>query len=84
MSERKALHVVLTTVLGLFITASAQADNAAPDVAAPAYTLQSLKELDGKPPAHRTMNIQTWKTAEGTKVLFVEARELPIDRKSVV
>ncbi|MEB0079254.1 pitrilysin family protein [Pseudomonas sp. CCI3.2] len=78
MSERKALHVVLTTVLGLFITASAQADNAAPDVAAPAYTLQSLKELDGKPPAHRTMNIQTWKTAEGTKVLFVEARELPM------
>ena len=40
--------------------------------------LQSLAELDGKAPSHRTLNVQTWNTAEGAKVLFVEARELPM------
>ncbi|MDO7895804.1 M16 family metallopeptidase [Pseudomonas citrulli] len=40
--------------------------------------LQSLAELDGKAPSHRQLDVQTWKTAEGAKVLFVEARELPM------
>ena len=40
--------------------------------------LQSLKELDGKAPARRKLDIQSWQTAEGAKVLFVEARELPM------
>ena len=45
----------------------------------PANTLQSLAELEGKaPPSHRTLNIQTWNTAEGARVLFVEAHELPM------
>lgn len=47
--------------------------------AKPANTLQSLAELEGKaPPSHRTLNIQTWNTAEGARVLFVEAHELPM------
>ncbi|MEA9977356.1 pitrilysin family protein [Pseudomonas sp. 10B1] len=78
MIERKAMHLTVATVLGLFITLSAKANDPAPDTMAPAYTLQSLKELDGKPPAHRKMNIQTWKTSEGAKVMFVEAPELPM------
>ncbi|NQD78939.1 insulinase family protein [Pseudomonas sp. CrR14] len=40
--------------------------------------LQSLAELDGKAPARRKLDIQSWQTAEGAKVLFVEARELPM------
>ncbi len=40
--------------------------------------LETLKELDGKAPARRALNIQTWNTAEGAKVLFVEAHELPM------
>lgn len=40
--------------------------------------LQSLAELDGKEPARRKLDIQSWQTAEGAKVLFVEARELPM------
>ncbi|MDB6048317.1 MAG: family peptidase [Pseudomonas sp.] len=83
MSERKALNYAqlgmgALAFLGLLTTASAHADGSVTDTPAPAYNLQSLKELDGKPPAHRTVNIQTWKTAEGAKVLFVEARELPM------
>jgi zinc protease len=83
MSERKGMHysrfgMGALAVLGLFTMFSAQADSSTTDAPATAYNLQSLKELDGKPPAHRTVNIQTWKTAEGAKVLFVEARELPM------
>ncbi|MGY2172788.1 M16 family metallopeptidase [Pseudomonas gingeri] len=42
------------------------------------HKLQSLAELDDKAPARRTLNVQTWNTAEGAKVLFVEAHELPM------
>ncbi|UFQ97476.1 M16 family metallopeptidase [Pseudomonas wenzhouensis] len=43
-----------------------------------AAKLQSLAALDGKAPTRRTLDIQTWSTAQGAKVLFVEARELPM------
>ncbi|HYQ39152.1 MAG TPA: pitrilysin family protein [Pseudomonas sp.] len=53
---------------------SAPAAGAAP---APAK-LQSLAELDDKAPPRRKLDIQRWTTAEGARVLFVEARELPM------
>lgn len=40
--------------------------------------LESLAGLQGQAPSHRTVNIQTWNTADGAKVLFVEAHELPM------
>ncbi|MGG2398134.1 M16 family metallopeptidase [Pseudomonas sp. SH1-B] len=40
--------------------------------------LQSLAALDDQAPTRRTLDIQTWNTAQGTKVLFVEAHELPM------
>nr|WP_298144196.1 pitrilysin family protein [uncultured Pseudomonas sp.] len=43
-----------------------------------ATTITSLAELGEQPPSRRDLNIQTWRTAEGAKVLFVEARELPM------
>lgn len=43
-----------------------------------ASQLESLAALDGKDPSRRDLDIQTWRTAEGAKVLFVEARELPM------
>ncbi|PIA67230.1 M16 family metallopeptidase [Pseudomonas sediminis] len=43
-----------------------------------AAKLQSLAALDGKAPTRRTLDIQTWNTAQGAKVLFVEAHELPM------
>lgn len=64
--------VVLTAV---FLARPAQSDNA---TSKPGSSLQSLAELDGKTPSRRTLDIQTWNTAEGAKVLFVEAHELPM------
>lgn len=40
--------------------------------------LQSLAELADQTPTRRTLDIQTWQTAQGTKVLFVAAPELPM------
>ncbi|HTN31500.1 MAG TPA: pitrilysin family protein [Pseudomonas sp.] len=40
--------------------------------------LSSLAALNDEAPARRDLDIQQWRTAEGAKVLFVEARELPM------
>ncbi|WP_060480822.1 pitrilysin family protein [Pseudomonas sp. NBRC 111119] len=87
MSDRRAPRPTLLATgiralaLATVLAAPALADQAAkPDTAAarPANTLQSLAELDGKAPSRRQLNIQHWNTAEGARVLFVEARELPM------
>ncbi|MBC3468661.1 pitrilysin family protein [Pseudomonas sp. RW10S2] len=90
MSDRRAPRYTLfglgilaaIVALALLLARPAQPDNAAgqPDsnAARPANTLQSMAELDGKSPSRRQLNIQNWTTAEGTRVLFVEARELPM------
>ncbi len=41
-------------------------------------SIESLAALGDQPPSRRNLNIQTWQTVEGAKVLFVEARELPM------
>lgn len=40
--------------------------------------LETLATLDGSTPARRELQIQRWQTAEGARVLFVEAHELPM------
>ncbi|MBD9483566.1 insulinase family protein [Pseudomonas sp. PDM14] len=40
--------------------------------------IKSLADLDDKALSRRQLDIQTWQTAEGAKVLFVEARQLPM------
>ncbi|HGM5579174.1 TPA: M16 family metallopeptidase [Pseudomonas putida] len=74
--------LVAVVALALLLARPAQSDNAAgkptDNAARPANTLQSLAELDGKAPSRRQLNIQNWTTAEGARVLFVEARELPM------
>ncbi|MGK9066874.1 M16 family metallopeptidase [Stutzerimonas chloritidismutans] len=40
--------------------------------------IQSLDELGDKPLARRTLDIQSWQTEGGARVLFVEAHELPM------
>jgi zinc protease len=70
--------LLLTTGLGIFAAQSALAEESASNTTPAHPALESLKELDGKAPARRTLNIQTWQTAEGAKVLFVEAHELPM------
>ncbi|MGC5699450.1 insulinase family protein [Pseudomonas sp. NFXW11] len=71
--------VALLSAGGLYLSRSGESNaSQALDNAKSSQKLQSLAELDGKEPSHRSLNVQTWSTAEGAKVLFVEARELPM------
>lgn len=87
MSERKTprlllLGLIAVAVIGAAAFYLAPSDNTkaseALDNAKSSQKLQSLAELDGKTPSSRKLDVQTWNTAEGAKVLFVEARELPM------
>ncbi|AGZ33110.1 insulinase family protein [Pseudomonas sp. SWI6] len=85
MSDRSAPRYTLigTGIIALVVAVAAvlarpAQSEAEPPAARPANTLQSLADLDGKAPSRRQLNIQNWTTAEGARVLFVEARELPM------
>ncbi|MDO8698578.1 MAG: pitrilysin family protein [Pseudomonas sp.] len=67
--------LALPISLGLLVVASNAAKINAP---ASPEKLTSLAALDGQAPARRSLNIQTWQTAEGAKVLFVAAPQLPM------
>ncbi|SEJ86901.1 zinc protease [Pseudomonas sp. NFR16] len=77
----RASVLLLTAMLSLPGAALVQADapaDAPKAIDKAASTLESLKALDGKAPPRRDLNIQSWQTAEGARVLFVEAHELPM------
>lgn len=84
MSERNGLRygllgltlLALLAVLAFLISRPTQAPTT--PAAAPSNQLQSLAALNGQTPSHRALEIQTWQTAEGAKVLFVEAHQLPM------
>lgn len=84
MNERlryALLASALCLLVGLLAWLGVQAGS--PPVVTPATAnqpepLQSLRELVGKTPARRALNIQTWTTAQGSRVLFVAAPELPM------
>lgn len=92
MSERNGLRygllglslLVLLAALVFFVSRPAQAPTT-PDAAPAPVTatktpdhLESLAALEGQAPSRRKLDIQTWQTAEGAKVLFVEAHQLPM------
>ena len=84
MSERNGLRygllglglLVLLALLALLGNRPATSSEAAPVVES--NSIESLAALGDQAPSRRDLNIQTWQTAEGAKVLFVEARELPM------
>ncbi|EJK98238.1 M16 family metallopeptidase [Pseudomonas chlororaphis] len=87
MSKRKSASpvllglalVALIAAAGLYLLRAAPSDaSQALDKAKSSQKLQSLAELDGKAPSRRSLDIKTWSTVEGAKVLFVEAHELPM------
>lgn len=63
---------LLAIQLGLFCVTTSWADSAIQP------KLQSLAELSAKAPVARSLNVQEWQTTAGSKVLFVEAHELPM------
>jgi zinc protease len=77
-THRRLLAGPTLLVLAGWLTAfGAQAQDAA-TATQPLRGLQSVSELGSNAPSHRRLDIQSWKTAEGAKVMFVEARELPM------
>ena len=74
------IAVLLSLLLGLLVWMAKHPAEQAPELpeAVTTGTLQSLAELDDQEPARRALNIQTWRTTEGAKVLFVSAPELPM------
>jgi zinc protease len=69
--------ILLIGLLTYIASRNAQAPTLA-EAPAPSTSLESLAALEGKAPSKRTLDIQQWQTAEGAKVLFVEARQLPM------
>ena len=89
MSERNGLRysllglalLLLIGLLAFIATRTAEAPAPAEPVAenkAEHAQLESLAALGNQAPSRRQLDIQTWQTAEGAKVLFVEARQLPM------
>lgn len=68
------LGLILSSALALGACASLSA----PTLSGDAAKLQSLAELDGQAPTRRTLEIQTWTTPQGAKVLFAPTHELPM------
>jgi zinc protease len=84
MSERNGLRygllgLALLIVLALLALLINRPDSSqVPAPVAESNSIESLAALGDQAPSRRDLNIQTWQTAEGAKVLFVEARELPM------
>ncbi|UTW06193.1 M16 family metallopeptidase [Pseudomonas benzenivorans] len=79
MNERNALRYGLLGLALLVLLTVTREDAAAPPAKpAEAGKLESLTELNGQAPTRRDLQIQTWQTAEGAKVLFVAAPQLPM------
>ena len=78
-----AFALALPVSLGLLVVASNAAKISTEITSSSNSTsnppiLASLAALDGQAPARRNLNIETWQTAEGAKVLFVAANQLPM------
>ena len=86
MSERNGLRygllglglLILLALLALVVNRPDNSPATAPVPAAESPSIESLAALGDQAPSRRDLAIQTWQTAEGAKVLFVEARELPM------
>ncbi len=83
MNKRHLLLIAaLLGLLGLLLLISRPAARPDSPVAdgtpAAAPKIASLAKIDGQAPARRPLDIQRWTTAEGARVLFVAAHELPM------
>lgn len=71
MNARHFLRYGLCGLLASLTACSSQTPNLAPH-------LESLAAIAAQAPSKRTLDIQQWQTAEGARVLFVEAHQLPM------
>ncbi len=73
---RRGLLGLTPLLIGALLGSAASLAPAVEPAARP--PLESLAALDGQAPARRALDIQSWRTAEGARVLFVPAPELPM------
>ncbi|MBB1518886.1 M16 family metallopeptidase [Aquipseudomonas guryensis] len=82
MSERNGMRYAIVGLITLLLvgllTFIASRSAPAPTTTAESTQLESLASLNGQALSRRQLDIQAWQTAEGAKVLFVEARQLPM------
>ena len=86
MSERNGLRygllglalLILLALLASWWSTARITAQPSPCRHAESPSIESLAALGDQAPSRRDLAIQTWQTAEGAKVLFVEARELPM------
>jgi zinc protease len=74
------LGLILIILIGaamFFMSRPAQAP-ATPPVPEESTSIQSLSEVEGKTLSKRALDIQSWQTKGGARVMFVEAHELPM------
>lgn len=71
-SKNFLLTSLFCALWGIGISGSVLAESQTPPA------LESLRNLNAEAPTRRALNIQRWQTAEGARVLFVEAHELPM------
>lgn len=82
MTERNGMRYAIVGLITLLLVgllsfiASRTAET--PATTAESTQLESLANLNGQALSRRQLEIQTWQTTEGAKVLFVEARQLPM------
>ncbi|MFP5430697.1 MAG: M16 family metallopeptidase [Gammaproteobacteria bacterium] len=76
----KPVHVLLSALLALSSSSQAfQAGGAATEGPVTALQrLDSVSRLSAEPVSRRSFAIESWQTRNGTKVLFVQAQELPL------
>ena len=80
MNKRLNTHVrhALCGLSAALLASSLGLAHADAPATSPAAGLQTLAELDGKAPLRRNLDVQAWTTSAGSRVLFVEAHELPM------
>lgn len=75
MNKHPVLSGLLLAACTGLVVSSSLAEATSPP---PSLALESLAKLSQAPLSRRAMPIQRWQTAEGARVLFVEAPELPM------
>lgn len=77
----KPVHVLLSALLALSSSSQAFQAGGAAATEGPVTALQrldSVSRLSAEPVSRRSFAIESWQTRNGTKVLFVQAQELPL------
>lgn len=72
------LAVLLVALIAALVWLRPAAKEPEAQSSAPASRLETLAEIDLSAPPRRTLDVQSWTTEQGSRVLFFESHELPM------